>query len=193
MKTKTINLYKFEELTAEQQEKVLDKYRYWNNDLTCSLIDYDEIHTIKLKEKGFLNPDISYSFSYSQGDGASFTCTQLDYNLLLKDYTGKHKNWFIQILQYYGEVQIERICRHYYHELTCRTEYYDGLPFDCPRIQTELETIVDYIENLREQACLELKHDLQADIDYLESDEAIAEALIVNEYYFNEETLEIEY
>ena len=28
MKTKTINLYQFEELTKEQQEKVLDKYRY---------------------------------------------------------------------------------------------------------------------------------------------------------------------
>ena len=51
MKTKTINLYKFEELTAEQQEKVLDKYRDWNDDLTCDLINHDEIHLIKLKEK----------------------------------------------------------------------------------------------------------------------------------------------
>jgi hypothetical protein len=193
MKTKTINLYKFEELTTEQQEKVLDKYRDWNDDLTCNLIDYDYIHIEKLKEKGFLNPDISYDLSYSQGDGASFTCTELDYNLLLKDYKGKHKKWFIQILEYYVEVQIERTSHHYYHELTCKTEYYDRLPLGCPRIQTELETIVDYIENLREQACLELKHDLQADIDYLQSDECIAESFIDNDYYFNGETLEIEY
>lgn len=191
MKTKTINLYKFEELTDDQKQIVLDKNRDFNMDI--DLLEYDEIHTIKLKELGFNNPEIACSLSYSQGDGASFTCTELDYNLLLKDYTGKHKKWFIQILQYYVEVQIERTCHHYYHELTCRTEYYDRLPLGCPRIQTELETIVNYIENLREQACLELKRDLQADIDYLQSDEAIAETLIANEYYFNGETLEIEY
>ena len=193
MKTKTINLYQFEELTTEQQEKVLDKYRDWNDDLTCDLLNYNDIHVIRLKEKGFLNPNISYDLSCSQGDGASFTCTQLDYNLLLKDYKGKHKQWFIQILQYYGEVTIERHTHRYYHELTCRAEYYDRLPFDYPRIQAELDTIVEYIEHLREQACLELAKYLQADIDYLESNEAIADILIANEYYFNEDTLEIEY
>lgn len=194
MKTKTINLYKFEELTTEQQEKVLDKYRDWNDDLTCNLIDYDYIHIEKLKEKGFLNPDISYDLSYSQGDGASFTCTELDYNLLLKDYKGKHKNWLLNILKEYCEVRIERspYCR-YYHENSCNTELYEYTQYNYPHIIDELENIRQHIEEIRERACLELKHDLQADIDYLESDECIAESFIDNEYYFNGETLEIEY
>ena len=96
MKTKTINLYKFHELTEEQQAKVIDKYSDINDELTCDLITWDEHFVQGLKEKGFLNPDISYYLSYSQGDGASFTCSEFDYDLLLKDYAGKHKSWMIK-------------------------------------------------------------------------------------------------
>lgn len=194
MKIKTINLYKFEELTAEQQAKVLDKHRDFNDDITCNLIEHDYSYIEKLKELGFINPDISYSLSNCQGDGASFTCSQLDYDLLLKDYTGKHKSWMLEILKQYCEVQIERkFSCHYVHESSCYTELYERTQYNYPHIIDELENIRQHIEAIREQACLELKHDLQADIDYLESDEAIAEALIVNDYYFNEESLEIEY
>lgn len=192
MKTKTINLYKFEELTDDQKQKAIEKHRYFNDDITCDLIEYDEIHVIKLKEKGFLNPAISYSLSYCQGDGASFTCTQLDYDLLLKDYTGKHKKWMIEILEQYCEVQIERISHHYSHKRTCKTELYEQTQANYPRIMDELENVRQYIENIRLYACDDLEDDLQNEIDYLESDEAIAEILIANEYYFNGETLEIE-
>ena len=57
---------------------------------------------------------------------------------------------------------------------------------------SQLENIREYIENIRLYACDELEENLQADIDYLTSDEAIADALIANECYFNGETLEIE-
>ena len=38
MKTKIINLYKFTELTAEQQAKVLDKYRDFNDDILQAML-----------------------------------------------------------------------------------------------------------------------------------------------------------
>lgn len=194
MKTKTINLYQFHELTEEQQAKVLDKHRDFNDDITCNLIEHDYIHIEKLKELGFINPDISYSLSYCQGDGASFTCSELDYDLLLKDYTGKHKSWMLEILKQYCEVRIERSysCR-YVHENSCNTELYEYTQYNYPRIIDELENIRQHIENIRLEACINLAEDLQNEIDYLQSDEAIAEALIANEYYFNAETLEIEY
>ena len=194
MKTKTINLYQFEELTEEQQAKVIKKYRYFNDAITCNLIEHDDIHIEKLKELGFVTPDISYSLSYCQGDGASFTCSELDYDLLLKDYKGKHKNWMLEILKQYCEVRIERsrYCR-YYHERSCNTELYEYTQYNYPRIMNELENIRQHIESIRLEACVNLAEDLQNEIDYLESDEAIAEALIANEYYFNGETLEIEY
>jgi hypothetical protein len=194
MKTKTINLYQFNELTEEQQAKVLEKHRYFNEDITCNLIEYDDIHIEKLKELGFINPDISYSLSYCQGDGASFTCSELDYELLLKYYKGKHKGWMLEILKEYCEVRIKRIysCR-YVHENSCNTELYEYTQYNYPRIIDELENIRQYIENIRLEACVNLAEDLQNEIDYLQSDEAIAESLIANEYYFNAETLEIEY
>ena len=192
MITKTINLYKFEELTAEQQAKVIEKNRYINSDITCNLSSWSDCFIQDLEDKGFLNPDINYSLGGCQGDGASFTCSELDYNLLLKDYKGKHKSWMKEILEHFGEITIERINHNYYHELTCRTEFYDRLPCDYPHILDELGEIVKYIEDIRKKACLELESQLQAEIDYLESNECIAETLIANEYYFNGETLEIE-
>lgn len=194
MKTKTINLYKFHELTEEQQAKVIDKYRDINDELTCNLITWDEHFVQGLKEQGFLNPDISYSLSYRQGDGASFTCSELDYDLLLKDYIGKHKSWMLEILKQYCEVKIERsyYCR-YVHENSCNTELYEYTQYNYPKIIDELENIRQHIENKRLNACIELAESLQNEIDYLTSEEATKEALIANEYYFNGETLEIEY
>ena len=194
MKTKTINLYKFEELTEEQQAKVLDKYRDFNDDMLNHLIEYDDDYILSLKEQGFINPKISYDLSYSQGSGVSFTCTQLDYNLFLKDYKGKHKNWMIKILKQYCEMQIEReYSCHYVHERSCNTELYVYTQYNYPHIMDELENIRNHIEEIRLEACVNLAEDLQDEIDYLQSDERIAESLIVNEYYFNGETLEIEY
>lgn len=194
MKTKTINLYKFHELTAEQQAKVIDKYSDINDELTCDLTTWDEHFVQCLKEQGFLNPDISYSLSYRQGDGASFTCTQLDYDLLLKDYAGKHKSWMLEILKQYCEVEIKRSYScHYVHENSCNTELYEYTLYNYPRIKDELENIRQYIEGIRLEACINLAEDLQSEIDYLTSEEAIKETLIANEYYFNAETLEIEY
>lgn len=194
MKQKTINLYLFEELTEEQKAIVLDNYRDFNDDLTCNLIDYDEMHILKLKEQGFLNPKISYSLSNCQGDGASFTCSLFDYDLLLKDYQGKHKKWFINIIENYCEILIERsFSCHYYHKQSCNTNLYEYTQANYPHIIDELENIRQYIENVRLYACDELEDDLQANIYYLTSDEAISEMLIANEYLFNEETLRIDY
>lgn len=193
MKEKTINLYTFEELTEDQQAEVIEKNRDYYSDTTCNLIEYDEAHVMKLEEQGFINPKISYSLNYCQGDGASFTCKELDFDLLLKDYKHAHKDWLLNILKNYCEVQIERSYScHYVHERSCNTELYEYTQGNYPHIIDELDNIRQYIEDLRLQACETLAEDLQADIDYLTSDEAIAEALIINEYYFNGETLEIE-
>ena len=91
MKQKTINLYKFEELTEDQQEKVLDKYRYFNDD-TFECYVKDEYSMGKIWESGFLNAEPNYSLNYCQGDGACFDCDDFDFDLLLKDWEHKHKN-----------------------------------------------------------------------------------------------------
>jgi hypothetical protein len=200
MKTKTINLYQFEELTTEQQEKVLNKYRDFNDDMFESYVD-DECNTLEITESGFNNPIIHYDLDYSQGDGACFECKDFDdfdFNLLLKDWQHKHKNWIINIIKNYCEFGIRKnqFGYHYSHSKT-RDFYID---YCCPlgydfhkRIIQAIYLAEQHIENLRYELSESLTNRLYEQLEWLQSDEQIAEVLIDNEYYFNEETLEIEY
>ena len=78
METRTYNVYKFEELSKEAQEKAIENYR----DINVDFQGYDETTLEDLKEEleklGFSSPDICYSGFCSQSDGASFTCTYID-------------------------------------------------------------------------------------------------------------------
>lgn len=195
MKTKTINLYQFEELTPEQQEKVIEKYNDINDDsFEFCLSSYVE----DIKETGFKNPDLYYSLSYSQGDGACFECEQFDFDLLLKDWQHKHKNWIVNIIKqhYEGYIKLNSFGYHYSHS---NTRYFilssDGV-MDCrnyPNIEKAIEDVENHIENLRYELSEQLTSDLYNELEYLRSDDAIKETLIANEYYFNAETLEIEW
>lgn len=77
MKTKTINLYQFHELTEEQKAQVIERYRDINDD-TFDCMVRDEFITLPLFEAGFLDPEIHYSLSYCQGDGACFDCNDFE-------------------------------------------------------------------------------------------------------------------
>ena len=197
MKTKTINLYQFHELTDEQQAKVLDKYRDWNDDIFESYVN-DECNTLEITESGFNNPKIHYSLSYSQGDGACFDCNDFDFDLLLKDWQHKHKNWIINIIKKhcYGYIKRNQFGYHYSHS---KTRYFelvtDGdLDYDCYKnIDKALYLAEEHIEKLRYELAENLTNRLYEQLEWLQSDEQIAESLIDNGYYFNSETLEIEY
>ena len=192
MKTKTINLYKFEELTAEQQEKVLDKYRDWNDDVFESYAE-DECNTLEITENGFNNPTIHYDLSCSQGSGACFDCTEFDFDKLLKDWEHPHKKWFINIIQDYCEYGIftNQFGYHYSHANT--RDFNICYRYDHKHIEKTLCEIVEYIEALRLELSENLTARLYEQLEWLRDDERIKETLISNEYYFNAETLEIEY
>lgn len=197
MKTKTINLYQFHELTDEQQAKVLDKYRDFNDDVFESYVN-DECNTLEIVESGFNNPKIHYSLSYSQGDGACFDCNDFDFDLLLKDWQHKHKNWVINIIKSHcqGYIKLNQYGYHYSHS---KTRYFelseDGtLHYHyCSRINEAIYSAEKYIESLRYELAENLTNRLYDQLEWLQSDEQIEESLIANEYYFNEDTLEIEY
>lgn len=197
MKTKTINLYKFEELTAEQQEKVLDNYRDWNDDIFESYAE-DECNTLEITESGFLNPTIHYDLSYSQGSGACFDCNDFDFDLLLKDWQHKHKQWIINIIKNYCEFGIikNQFGYYYSHSNTRDFEiiYCSPLGYDFhKRIIQAIYLAEKHIENLRYELAESLTNRLYQQLEWLQSDEQIAESFIDNEYYFNSETLKIEY
>ena len=198
MKTKIINLYKFEELTVEQQAEVLDKYRDFNDDIFESYVD-DECNTLEITESGFNNPTIHYSLGYCQGDGACFDCDDFDFDLLLKNWEHKHKNWIINIIKNYCSCEISRnhYATYYYHSKTrffeINTYAVEGNYTDRKHIIKAIQDADNYIENLRYELAENLTNRLYEQLEWLRSDEQIKESLINNEYYFNGETLKIEY
>ncbi len=101
-------LYSFIELSEEAKTKAIDDYQ-------PEFIDdfiIDE-WTDKLQKQGFNDPSIAYNGFWSQGDGASFTCSSIDlnryksFNLLL---------WAINRDSLELYTSINRNNSRYYHE-----------------------------------------------------------------------------
>lgn len=192
MKTKTINLYQFHELTEEQQAKVIEKYRYFNDDIFKCYVE-DEYSMGEIWNSGFVKAKPCYSLGYSQGVGACFDCNDFNFDLLLKDWEHPHKKWLIDIIQDYCECGIFTNQFGYRYSHANTRDFNICYRYDHKRITKTISQIVEYIENLRYELSENLTNRLYEQLEYLRSDEQIAESLIANEYYFNSETLKIEY
>lgn len=193
MKTKTINLYQFHELTEEQQAKVLNKYRDFNDDTLVQYAD-DELCMQEIWESGFIDAKPCYDLSYSQGSGACFDCDEFDFDLLLKDWQHKHKRLLIKVLQNrcYTNIKSNHYANFYSHSKTRYFEIDLDLPYNLPRLENALYSAERHIENLRYELAENLTCRLYEQLEWFRSDEQIKEILIANECYFNGETLEIE-
>ncbi|MHB8362437.1 MAG: hypothetical protein ACYDBX_02355 [Patescibacteria group bacterium] len=87
MRTISVNIYKFNELSDEVKQKVIDKwyenedYPHISSDLTESIKAQLEHHNIN-----YQNLEVLYSLSYSQGDGlcfvGNFTYKDIDYTII---------------------------------------------------------------------------------------------------------------
>lgn len=190
MKQKIINLYQFEELTDEQKTKVLDKHR----DIEVELMNAnDDTYTNPIHDAGFLAPDVYCDLSYCQGSGACFDCNEFDFDLLLKSWEHPHKKWIIDIIKAYFRPTIETTTYRYSHEKSRCFGLFDDLPKNCKHIEEATFLAQVYIEGLRFELSKKLTEQLYNDLEYLRSDEVVKDFLISNDYYFNGETLEIEY
>lgn len=196
MKTKTINLYQFQELSAEQQAQVIENYQYINDD-DLELFADDEICMGEIWESGFINAQPCYDLSYCQGSGACFDCNEFDFDKLLKDWKHPHKNWIINIIKSYCDYGIRKnyFGYHYSHSNTrdFYIEYCSPLGYDFhKRIIQAIYLVEKHIEKLRYELSKNLTARLYEQLEWLRDDEQIKTTLIDNDYYFNSETLKIE-
>lgn len=189
MRTIETQVYKFDELTEEAQEKAIEKLWDINIDYgwdECTLDEFKEA----LDLIGVYNADISYSGFSSQGDGLSFSGNYK----YIKGGKEKMKTEFpwiyekiesdliaLQKLQkkYFYRINgnIVRTSHYYYHENTVK--FSQGFYFDYD-IEDELTEIFRSIM----QSFYSL---LEKNYDYLTSKEAIMETIKVNGYEFTEE------
>lgn len=184
MKTKTITLYSFKELSREAQKKALEKYRDINTpDFWHDYIIDDEKET--LATQGFEDAKIYYTGFWSQGDGASFEATlnwPKYYATLPKALQEKWKG-------YTGEKEIVGgiTKRSYQYE----HEYTMGVSLECNDNSNAPDGLEDRVlQDAREEAKRIYKR-LQKEYEYLTSDEMIIEAFEANGYTFREDgTLE---
>lgn len=192
MKTKTINLYEFDELDEEIKAKVIEKNRDINVDYgwyKWTLEEWEE----RLEEMGFANPEISFSGFASQGDGASFTCKSVDVEkfLTVQKKRGVFKNLLEEMKEGTIEISVEivRIDHYYSHENTVRVEsellhYEDETPekyIDLERKEGELRKLVNEIAK---DLMRKIYKDLEQEYEYLASDKQVIETIKANEYTF---------
>jgi hypothetical protein len=159
MKTKTINIYTFDELKKDVQEKVIEDFRdgeeylFLREDLRWRLKDLLLENEIKGDE------DIYYSLNYSQGDGVMFF---------------GHFEWrgYTVTIQHTGR---------YYHE-NSKITYIENEDGEDAEEELYKEFDVIYVN-----ICRELKRYGYDLMETATSDENITEMIRVNDYYFTEE------
>lgn len=161
MQTKTYNIYTYDELTPQAQEKARDWYKdgneyYWLGEYM------NELAVELLTTAGFTNlhnPKCFYSLSYCQGDGAMI------------EFTGDYKGMTVTV----------KNSGRYSHERSTDISITDEDGEDVnDKIHEEIE------ETILVPLFIELKRAGYAYIEAENEDENVAESIRVNEYTFLE-------
>lgn len=197
MKTVEIKLYKFDELSKEVQDKVLNKNRDINIDDDWHEFVTDDWMEEIIPSKGFNPKQIYFSGFWSQGDGAMFEYDGIHDELFNEFVDGlglspMRKEWILNNVS----VSVSGKHRgHYYHEKCCsHSIYWEVSNTDInylPNFSQWLESFADdfetFIIDKYENICRELYKALEESYDYLTDDRQVAETLYANDYDFTED------
>lgn len=181
---KTINIYKFNELSKEAQKRAISDYRKKDREY---LISFQDECIEYLNERYWNDVEVQYSLSYSQGEGLSFSGI-LDIDKFLDNvYSKKIKglkrdailNYIFRIVSTGNE---GRYCFASKGQVILK-ENYDRRMKHLEQLADDiLEEAQDYYMNL----CNELKKMGYGQIEYEDSEEYISELLEVIESDFFE-------
>lgn len=196
MKTVELKLYKFDELSKEVQEKVIQN----NRDINV----YDDWHDWIIEDwineyipnKGFDATNIYYSGFWSQGDGAMFEykgITDELFNEFLDtlDLSPMRRKWLVNNIH----TSVSGKHRgHYSHEKCCSHAIYweidNGDLHHSTNFYQWLESFADdfeaFIIDRYEDICRELYRELEKSYDYLTEERQIVETLYGQDYDYTE-------
>lgn len=165
MRTKTIKLYTFDELSVKAKQKAIS----WWNETNHSHGLSDDLHEylVELLKDSNMKPispvHVFYSLSYSQGDGAMFTG-----EIAYKGYTFTIQHY--GHYYHYNSKQITDIRRNNGNEIT----------------DTTWRKMFDEFEPLYVSLCKKLEDYGYELIEHEQSEDVVAETLMANEYEFDE-------
>jgi len=190
MKTKTINIYSFDELSEEAKEKAIEDYRERNTEIFWM----DE--TVESLKGLFEYCNNIYLKDYSLGEYQSYI--RVDFtNEEIEEFTGKRAMAWLENnllsnirISYYGKRRKE--LRQY------GKYYYAGMIKPCPFTGycVDDDLLDDLIKEVKEGSDLKtafeelastIQRIIQNEVEYQNSEEYIAEYFKINEYEFDEE------
>ncbi|MBK5202133.1 MAG: hypothetical protein JJE45_00225 [Prolixibacteraceae bacterium] len=162
MKTKTINLYQFSELSDKAKENAINKLSDINVDSDWFESTYEDAENINFKITGF---DIDRA-SYVNGN---FMISAADTAELIKVSHGNECETFDTAKEFLTSL----------NELTSTKENIEDVP------EEEIEEIEDeFLKSL----CEDYRIILTKEYEYGTSEEAITDTIEANEYYFTEDS-----
>jgi hypothetical protein len=182
MRTIRTKIYKFDELSKEAQTVAIDKMRDINVDYEWFDADFEGFKE-DLNELGFYDAEIWFSGFYSQGDGACFDA-KIDASKFATTVNEKRIARLIEngyISQF--EILKNSYANHYSHE---KTRYVDFDSIGYKNIDETLQSLCEKIELIRLKQSKEIYRSLDKQNDYLQSDEAVKETILANDYEFTE-------
>lgn len=184
MQTLQIDVFNFNELDNNVQKTVIEKYRdrmyEWGIDL-----DYfnEECYNIANKS-GFLDINLSYSLSNSQGDGLSFSA-EIDKEYFIKKCFPNIKNSVFDILCNYVIYSCKsnggRYCYASKNDIDI---FLDPQYKSYPNIEKLVYELYQYVQNEYLNLCGQFEKTGYDIIEYEYSDENIIDLIINNECQF---------
>ncbi len=189
--TKMYEVFSIEDVKKDKnlKEKVLQNYHDINVDFDGWYDAVYEKWIEDLKSYGFEDVKIYFSGFWSQGDGACFISKDINLSMLAEklNFSTREINC-IKALQEQGYIYSELTHNsNYYHEYSTFFVIYDGYT---RATWNRLLKIVARLEIAVKNLIIELSKgifkDLQAEYEYLTSEDAILERLEMNDYEFDE-------
>jgi len=178
MKEITLNIFEFQELPLEIQNKAIDAYREiliedkWWYDIV--------IHSFKerLTKLGYWDIDCFFSGFYSQGDGASFVAKYGYEKISEPDEFGERLNKLQEKYNHDLRGRIIKTSSNYDHENTMTVNYLESDYLDVE------EEDINEVKTISRELARILYVDLEKEYDYLTSNNTIVQYFVENETYF---------
>ena len=186
---KTINVYSFNELSESSKQKAIKDYfnsNSFNYDLDCFKDDIEnQLSELKIELK-----DLTYSLSYSQGDGLSFT-SEFDVkhyiDLCFTELSEKRKSILADLIH---TIESSKNNGHYCYasknDVEIIVNYNDLDTNKHCNIYNYINKLELYIQDLYISLCKDFENQGYKEIEEQSSKEYISETLIINEYEFLE-------
>lgn len=192
--TKIVRVYSFNELAAEARKKAcqqvgdsLTDNNWWYSNTFDLFVERCKDYGMEVDVK-----DICFTGFGSQGDGASFTCDDIDVEKLLQLLDIKMSDEIKEkVVDYIYEVNISRTSYRAFHEQTVHVQILideDALEEEEEGIIRDIADTLEFkLEALKDDLCRQLYEELRQEYNYFHSAEYVDELAYDNNMSFLED------